>query len=212
MLLHFLRQLVALVLAFAVSVGLFLLMASMINSDGELNRDGEDITGVEFVRLKRETQVKVKEREVPKKPPPPEKPPPPPKIAMENPEQPQQDLPDLQIPNLDLPTVGGTGPNMAGYTVGTDAKGNRELIPKIIIQPMWPRKAQLEGIEGYVVFDLLVGEDGSVLEANVVEFSDRMFVRPAKRAIYRWKFEPRLVEGVAVQQRDKYQLDFVLTE
>lgn len=212
MILHFLRQILALMLAFVVSVGLFLLMAGMINTDGELNRDGDDVSGVEFVRLKREMQVKVKEREVPKQPPPPEKPPPPPKLEMESMEQPQQDLPDLQIPNLDLPSVGGTGPNMAGYAVGADSRGNRGLIPKIQVPPMYPRQAALEGLEGSVTFDLLVGEDGSVREANVIDFSDRIFVRPAQRAIYRWKFEPRLVEGVPVEQRDKWTLEFALAE
>ena len=210
--LSFLRQMIALALAFCVGVGLFLVMASMISRGDALGNRGDDISGVEFVRLKREPELKVKEREVPKKPPPPDKPPPPPKLQVESPDQPQQDLPALQIPSLDLPSVGGSGPNLAGYAIGADAKGNRGLIPKIQIPPMYPRKAQLEGLEGSVTFDLLVGTDGSVLEASVVDFTDRVFVRPAQRAIYRWKFEPRLVEGEPVEQRDKWTLEFQMAE
>ncbi len=212
MIVSFLRQIIAFVLAFAVSVGLFLLMASMIDAKDIEKAEGSDLSGVEFVRLKRELEVKVKEREIPKKPPPPDKPPPPPKLEMESPDQPQQDLPDLQIPNLDLPSAGGTGPNMAGYAIGVDSKGNRGLIPKVQVPPMYPRQAAIEGIEGSVTFDLLVGKDGSVVEANVVEFTNRLFVRPAQRAIFRWKFEPRLIEGEPVEQRDKWVMEFALAD
>jgi len=205
---NLLRRFTALLLAFVVTGGLFVLMEFMISRGSALTGQLEDFSGVDFVRLKRDEQLQVKEREIPPEPPPPKKPPPPPKLEVAAAEQPQQNLPDIRLPNLNLPTIDGAGAAMGGYNVGTDASGNRGLMEKFRVDPMVPREALLDGINGWVELEITVSKDGSVLNAEVIEFSDRMFVRPVMRVIYKWQFHPKMVNGEPEQQTDRYRIDF----
>ena len=59
----------------------------------------------------------------------------------------------------------------------------------------------MDGTEGYVRCEVLIGPDGSVLDVKVLEAAPgRLFVRNALRAVRRWKFKPRIVDGVAVER------------
>ena len=59
----------------------------------------------------------------------------------------------------------------------------------------------MDGTEGYVKFELLIGTDGSVLDVKVTgAFPGRIFVRNAVRAAWRWKFKPHIVDGVPVER------------
>ena len=76
-----------------------------------------------------------------------------------------------------------------------------EAVPIVRIDPQWPREALMDGTEGYVKFRVLIGPDGGVLDVEVTEAAPgRLFVRNALRAVRRWKFKPRIVDGVAVER------------
>ena len=76
-----------------------------------------------------------------------------------------------------------------------------EAVPIVRIDPQYPREALMDGTEGYVKFRVLIGPDGGVLDVKVTEAApDRLFVRNALRAVRRWKFKPRIVDGVAVER------------
>ena len=69
----------------------------------------------------------------------------------------------------------------------------------------------MRGIEkGYVrvIFDLAA--DGSVENANVVDQAPgRVFEQAALRAIIKWKYRPKVVDGKAIKRKGlKVQLDF----
>ena len=69
----------------------------------------------------------------------------------------------------------------------------------------------MDGTEGYVKFEVLIGTDGRVLDVNVTEAAPgRIFVRNAVRAVRRWKFKPRVVDGVAVERWAKTSIVFEL--
>jgi len=54
-------------------------------------------------------------------------------------------------------------------------------------------------------------EDGSVDKPSVIAAEPkRVFNRAAIRAILRWKFKPRIVDGKAVQRQAEQQIDFKL--
>ncbi len=75
---------------------------------------------------------------------------------------------------------------------------NQDAIPTIISEPRWPRGATTGG---YVRLCFSVMPDGSV--ANVVVANSqpgRTFVKSAKRAVYRWKFKPTIVDGQAIEE------------
>ncbi|WP_363319327.1 energy transducer TonB [Pseudomonas chlororaphis] len=77
--------------------------------------------------------------------------------------------------------------------------------------PVYPRDARQAKIEGYVVLELAIRPDGTVASAKVLESKPRkLFDEAAISAVKRWKFQPRMVNGAAVEQRAKQTVRFDL--
>jgi protein TonB len=76
---------------------------------------------------------------------------------------------------------------------------------------MYPRDAAISGIEGWVNVEFTITEVGTVKNPRVIDAEPgRIFNREAIRAILKWKFKPRVVEGVAVERRATQIIDFTL--
>jgi len=206
-----LRVPIALLLAAAVSLGLFYLMHVMISSGhGRLDRT-ENYSVADFVRLKRESEAQLKKRGIPEKPPLPKEPPPPPQLS-------GAETPDVQAPSLkiDMPRISSAGvsgtPFMGGVGGGMSTTENAELIPLVRIAPRYPRKAAMAGTEGWVKVAFTVTETGAVKDVSVVESEPRrVFDRAAKTAILKWKFKPKMVDGKAVERQAVQVIDFKLS-
>jgi protein TonB len=85
------------------------------------------------------------------------------------------------------------------------------VIPIVRIEPQYPRQALIEGVSGYVVIEFTIEPDGSVSDPKILESQPRrMFDRNAVRAIYKWKFKPRIVDGKPVARRATQRLEFSL--
>ena len=63
-----------------------------------------------------------------------------------------------------------------------------------------------------MIVEVLIAADGSVASAVVVESPRRMFDRNVIRAVLKWKFKPRIVNGVPVERRAIQRLDFNLDD
>ncbi len=84
-------------------------------------------------------------------------------------------------------------------------------MPIVRIEPQYPREALLKGIEGWVRLRFIIREDGTVDKPQVVDANPkRLFNRAAMRAILRWKFKPRIVDGQAVSREAEQVIDFKL--
>jgi protein TonB len=71
----------------------------------------------------------------------------------------------------------------------------------------------MSGIEGWVKVEFTITEAGTVKDAHVIESDPpRVFNREAIRAILKWKFKPRVVEGVAVERQATQVIDFSLDQ
>lgn len=202
----------AVVLAALVSLALFWAMHFMISQGkGRLNKI-EDYSVVDFVRLKRESETRLKKRVIPKKPPLPKEPPPPPKlsVAQDN----RVNMPQLKMDMPRLSTSGVRGGPFMGGVGGTGvATGDGELIPLVKIAPRYPRKAAIAGKEGWVKVEFTVTELGTVKDVTVLESQPRrLFDRAAKRAILKWKFKPRIVDGKPVSRRAVQVIEFKLAK
>jgi TonB family protein len=76
----------------------------------------------------------------------------------------------------------------------------RELIPMRFITPDYPRFAEEQGLEGYVVVSFTVTETGTVSDISVVASEPAgVFDEQALIAARRLRFEPRLVEDSPVR-------------
>lgn len=83
-----------------------------------------------------------------------------------------------------------------------------ELAPLHVVQPIYPLRAVMKEIEGYVVVEFSVRENGTVTNPVVIQSEPEvLFDQAALSAISRFKFQPRTVGGDEIQV-DKVQLKF----
>jgi len=206
------RTIFAAVLAVGVTFGLFIFMHKLISSGSGGDRDLEAIAGIHFGPVDIPDEVTRRNRQKPKKPPPPKNPPPPPKMQVSKPQQVVQNMPQLDIPNIDNPLVGGEGMFIGSFGQ-VDKTEEGDIIPIVVIRPMYPRDAALRGIEGWVKVEFTITEVGTVKDPSVLDADPpRIFNREALRAILKWKFKPRIVDGVAVERRATQIIDFSLDQ
>ena len=69
----------------------------------------------------------------------------------------------------------------------------------------------MKGQEGWVKIEFTITETGTVKSPRVIDAEPpRVFNREAIRAILKWKFKPRVVDGVAVERLATQTIDFNL--
>lgn len=209
----FVRLTIALFLALGVGFGLFYVMNGMITNSQPALGSGTDLNLTGFIQLEQQPdQLRTKDRQKPEPPPPPDKPPPP-KLTVSK-EITTQQQPQLNMPKIEMSMGVGGGPMLGGVGggAGVGAFGG-DLIPLVRIEPQYPREAARGKIEGYVKVAFTVLEDGSVTDIEVVDAEPRrIFNRAAVRAISKWKFKPRIVDGKPVKRRATQTLKFTLPD
>lgn len=187
---------------------MFWTMHLLIAGGRYLAGQDESLATVDFVRLKKETELETRERKKPPKPEPPKQPPPP-KMKIETPPPDAPPTP-FQMPKLNLPTNISGGPFLGSY-VGGDLSGYSELIPLMRITPQYPRQAMRDGISGWVEFKITINPDGTVKSAVPIRAQPRgVFESAAMQAILKWKFKPKVVDGKGVETTGIQKLDFNL--
>ena len=186
--------------------GMFWTMHLLIEGGKYLAEQGESLATVDFVRLKKDSELDTRERKKPPKPEPPKQPPPP-KMKVETPPPDAPPTP-FQMPKLNLPTTMTGGPFLGSY-VGGDMSGYSDLIPLVRIQPQYPRAAVRDRIEGYVVFEVTINADGTVRSARPIKAQPRgVFEAAGMQSILKWKFKPKVVDGKGVEAKGIQQIDF----
>lgn len=79
------------------------------------------------------------------------------------------------------------------YSLGP-ADGN--AMPIAQIQPVYPSRALARGLEGFVIVEFDVSENGTVINPRVLGSQPSgIFDQAALRAIERWKYNPKVVNG-----------------
>ena len=174
----------------------FLLLAYIVKPSSESLKNENSFRVVDFIRLKKDTSLREKTRTIPDRPEPPKKPPPPDLVTPELQAPPQAPNLDIEFPDIAVPT------DFKGAFLGPQsAGGNSQVIPLVRINPQYPRNELLAGVEGWVKVRFTVEPDGSVSSPKVIQSKPpRVFDTAALRAIKKWKFKPKVVNGIAVQQ------------
>jgi len=193
-----------------VTFAMFWTMHLLIVGGKYMAEQGESLATVDFVRLKKESELETRERKKPPKPEPPKQPPPP-KMKVDTPPPDQPPTP-FAMPKLNLPTNITGGPFLGTFT-GGDLSGYSELIPLVRIAPQYPRNAMRDGISGFVVFEVTINADGTVKSAKPIKAQPRgVFEAAAMQSILKWKFKPKVVEGKGVESKGIQQIDFNMGE
>jgi protein TonB len=110
--------------------------------------------------------------------------------------------------------VAGLGATVArgGEPVPYDAAKMSE--PKVIhrVAPQYPKDAKEEGVQGDVVVEAVIAEDGSVRETHAVQGDDSRLVEAARTAVGQWRFEPvRDEDGKPIVVKFKVTIRFKLS-
>ena len=82
-------------------------------------------------------------------------------------------------------------------------------VVSVEVRPIYPQEAKEKKIEGKVVFDILIDDQGLVRQEKVIE-GPEIFRSEAIKAIRKFRFRPAKVDGKPVAVRIRYTLNFKL--
>ena len=201
-----LRTAVAGFVALGITFSLFWVMQFLISrSEGKAEK-GIKGPAIEFVRLRRDSEAETRKRELPKKEKPPEAPPPP-DLQMAQAEAPSADALAIAAPSVDVK------PDLrAGLSLGA-ATGDSDSVPIVRVPPQYPMRASERGLEGWVVVEFTITATGTVRDVVVIAAEPpRIFDRAAIQAVEKWKYRPRVVDGVAVERTERTKVTFELED
>jgi len=111
----------------------------------------------------------------------------------------------------------GSAPIPQVQSVGTKldlGMSDGERLPLVRVQPIYPRRALEQGVEGWVILQFTVTEAGTVEDAVVVDAEPKNFFdRSALNAIKKYKYKPTVVDGQArATPGVQFRMVFELTE
>ncbi len=137
-------------------------------------------------------------------------PPPMPKVPQKAPPLDTSADPVLAISDFTPVTIDDFG----GDINNTINRPTGDATPIVRITPKYPTTAARDGIEGWVQLSFSISPRGEVIDPVVINAEPkRTFDREAIRAIKRWKYRPKVIEGVAqLQTGQTVQLDFKLQQ
>jgi TonB family protein len=137
----------------------------------------------------------------------------------------EQDLPDPEapFPGRAVYTLAVNMPNINSYSGSwiiefAEAK-NAEILagklqppsPRLKVDPVYPRDAIDERIEGDVVLHAMISSDGLVDHIQVLKRLDGRLDRSAQTALAKWRFNPATKNGVPVDIETVVRIPFRLT-
>lgn len=198
------RYVFSIVVGVIVTLSLLFVMQLLIVTGKQALTKPRDRAQLEFVRVKRNEALNTEDFQ-------PEKPPPPPEVP---PEQPPQEM-DSVDPNA--PTINVAPPSVSAETnIGGPGGMNiaeGDYLPIVRVAPVYPARALSRGLEGYVDLEFTVTTAGTVRDPIVIFSTSSLFERAAVRAVLKFKYKPRVVDGVPVEvQGVKTRISFQLED
>jgi periplasmic protein TonB len=186
---HALRIPIAALAGAAFTSAMFWLLWSLVETSFEVG-DRAEAARIEFSRMRRDTEVATKRDE---------------KVERERPP------PTPETPRMAF-SAGGIDNNVAQLAPVVDARGamsrmsmtagsDRDVIPLVRINPDYPPRALSRGLEGWVQVQFTITPTGTVTDAIVVNAEPKnIFDDAALKAIARWRYNPKVEGGVAVER------------
>jgi protein TonB len=128
-------------------------------------------------------------------------PPPPPQVERQAAEQPSEGLATVMgaIPDFDAPSLNSGN---VSFSVS-----DRDAQPLVRIEPQYPVRAAERGIEGTCRVQFDVTPDGTPTNVRIMRCDSSLFERNVIRAVERWRYQPKVEDGVPVARRG-VQTDF----
>ena len=187
-----LRLPVAFGFALLITAATFWFLARMIWTPTDINQMAK-AARIEFTRMRKDTEVESKREEVRK---------------AERERSAQVPVaPRLSLSNnasittapvqMVQPKIDASGVKMNLTAGGSD----RGVAPLVRVNPDYPRRALERGIEGWVHVRFTITAAGTVKDLVVVDAEPKgVFDEAASKAVLRWRYNPRVENGVAVER------------
>ena len=183
------RYAFSVVIGTVVTLSLLFVMHLLIASGKTALTKPRDRAKLEFVRVKRNESLNVEDFT-------PEKPPKPPETPPETPPQDMDNMdPNAPTINIAPPSV-ATNMDIGGPGGMNIAEG--DYLPIVRVAPVYPARALSRGLEGYVDLSFTVTMAGTVRDQVIMFSTSSLFERAATRAVLKFKYKPRVVDGVPV--------------
>ena len=190
--LGYLRVPVAFALALLIAAATFWFLARLIQSPTDMSEMSK-ATRIEFTRMRKDTEVEKKREEVRK--------------AQRERTAQVPVMPRLSVSsNTSLtsapvqmvqPKIDASGVKMNLTAGGSD----RGVAPLVRVNPDYPRRALERSIEGWVHVRFTITAAGTVKDLVVVDAEPKgVFDEAASKAVLRWRYNPRVENGVAVER------------
>jgi protein TonB len=207
------RYFTAFGIALCFTISLFYLMQYLISGKHSALAFSQSTNTIDIIRLKRSEDISTKLRRLPDPPKDPVAPTSPLKLVKTT-SKPALTAPDFKLPLPGIPSLDLNRILLSGVNTSIASPNeNNEVIALLKVEPKYPRKAARQGLEGWVKLEFTVLEDGTVSNVKVLDASPkRVFNKSAKRAILRWKFKPRIVNGSPVKQQAVQTIEFKLNK
>jgi protein TonB len=146
---------------------------------------------LDFVRIKRNESVERKDRTPPK-----------PQLqeTPEVPPMPQDsvDAGSTQLAVSAMPSDAGLNIDRGGIGFGA---GEGDYLPIVKVAPIYPQRALMQGIFGECLVEYTVTTAGTTKDIVVIKdrCTSSVFYRPSIEAAKRFKYKPRVIDGVPVE-------------
>lgn len=191
------RLLLALPASLLISVSLFSFMAWMVDKGNQRAPEASEAVRFDMVMVENEADVQRRQRSVPEQPEPPQAPEPMDLSQADTQMEPMSQMTPVSALGLNtaLEGIAISAPNLKG------TMGNQQALPLYRVDPRYPSKALKRRVEGYVIMRFTIDATGRPKDIEVIEAEpERMFEREAIRALKKWKYQPKVEDGVSIEQ------------
>lgn len=191
------RLLLALPASLLISVSLFSFMAWMVDKGNQRAPEASEAVRFDMVMVENEADLQRRQRSVPEQPEPPQAPEPMDLSQADTQMEPMSQMTPVSALGLNtaLEGIAISAPNLKG------TMGNQQALPLYRVDPRYPSKALKRRVEGYVIMRFTIDATGRPKDIEVIEAEpQRMFEREAIRALKKWKYQPKVEDGVSIEQ------------
>lgn len=180
---------IAIIIGGLFTTAVFWLLAYSVNQK-EATTAMTEAKRIDFSRMRKDTEVQTKREDKVQR----ERPPP-------TPQQPRMALSSGGVDNniASLSPVVDTRGAMKGMKLS--AGSDRDVVPLVRIAPDYPQRALQRGLEGWVKVQFTITVTGTVKDPMVVDADPKnIFDDAALKSIARWRYNPKVEDGVAVER------------
>ncbi len=191
------RLLLALPASLLISVILFSFMAWMVDNGNQRAPKSSEAVRFDMVMVENDADIQRRQRSVPQQPEPPQAPQPMDLSQANTQVEPMSQVTPTSALGLNTALEGITisAPNLEG------TMSNQQALPLYRVEARYPSNAEKRKIEGYIILRFTIDAAGRTKDIEVIEAEpSRVFEREAIRALKNWKYQPKVENGVSIEQ------------